>query len=82
MALQPFDTFRLSEALTAEDLYGHGDVRTLPAGAVGTVIEVFDDGAAFEVEFMVREPQFDGGQLRDPGEYHHVTLEPHQMISA
>lgn len=81
MDIRQLDTIRLREAIHTEDNLGGGEARTLPVGATGTVLAVFP-GGALEAEFMLTEPQFDGGQLVSPGTWHTATLEPHQVEPA
>lgn len=79
---EEFSAVRLLERHEAESNYGSDGLRLLAAGSVGTIIEVFGNGAAFEVEFTVREPQFDGNKVLDAGTFHVVTLRPDQIEPA
>jgi hypothetical protein len=79
---EEFSLVRLREGHVGHDAYGVGGEHNLPAGSVGTVVALLGGGAAYEVEFTVREPQFDGDQVLDAGEYHHVSLRPHQIAPA
>lgn len=81
MAYHELDTVRLLEAQDGPGNYGLGEVHAVPAGALGAVVSVFDDGAV-EVEFAVSQPKFDGDRLVHPGTYHIITLTPDQIAPA
>lgn len=50
--LPEFTPVRTLAPVSGRDLYGDADV-SLPAGAEGAVIEVWDNGAAYDVEFLL-----------------------------
>lgn len=77
--MEEFTLVRLLQPHVGSDAYGVGGEHSLPAGSVGTIVAILGDGKAFEVEFTVRPPQFDGDAVLDAGEYHHVTLTPDQI---
>lgn len=77
-----FDIVRILERVERAGNYSLGEVRTVPAGAEGTIIEVFDNGAAFEVEFALSLPVLDGDRIIDPGTWHVLTLTPDQVEAA
>lgn len=68
-----FDNVRLRDTLTAKESYGD-ETRTVEAGTEGTIVDVLSPGEAFEVEFMLAEPQFNGDELIHSGIWHMVTL--------
>jgi hypothetical protein len=80
--MEEFAQVRLLRPHVGHDAYGVGGEHSLPAGSVGTVVARLGNGAAFEVEFTVRPPLFDGDAVLDAGEYHHVTLTPDQIAPA
>ena len=51
-ALAKYTPIRTLAPVSGRDLYGDADV-SLPAGAKGAVIEVWDNGAAYDVEFLL-----------------------------
>ncbi len=76
------DTIRLLEAQEGPGNYSQGEVRAVPAGAVGTVLGAAAGGESVEVEFTVREPEFDGDEVLHPGTFHVLTLKPGQIAPA
>ncbi|MBC17096.1 MAG: hypothetical protein CL942_08595 [Desulfovibrio sp.] len=80
--LKEYDTIRLLEAQEGPGHYSQGVVHTVPVGTEGTILEVFDQGASFEVEFTIREPEFDGDELLHTGTFHIITLKPGQIAPA
>jgi hypothetical protein len=81
MPYRELDTVRLKAAQDGPGNYSLGEVHAVPAGAVGTVVSVFADGAV-EVEFTIREPELHDGQLVRPGSFHVITLTPAQIAPA
>lgn len=54
------------------DVRGEDDPETihhLPTGTEGTVLLVHGDGAAYEVEFILREPVVAGDEILDYGDF-------------
>lgn len=51
--IEELDTIRLTVPLEGPDVFDDKAIYTLPVGTEGTVMHVFWDGAAFEVEFLL-----------------------------
>lgn len=48
---------------------------TVPADAEGTVLDIYHDGEAFGVDFLLEEPRFTpDDQVLDPGLYEYVIV--------
>lgn len=78
-----FDHIRLREPIHGPDFFDNGQVRALPAGTEGTVVELLDHGRTLVVEFTTAEPSFTPqGDLADPGEIHVAALTPDQVEAA
>lgn len=74
-----FSEVRLRATLTQREAYGD-EVRTVPAGTAGTIVDVLRRDEAFEVDFQLTPPQFDTqGKLLDAGITHVVTLTAGQI---
>jgi len=82
MAFEEFSMVRLREAYTGRDVYCGGEEHHLPAGTQGAIVDVLWDGEAFEVDFQISLPQFDGDELLDAGESMVVTLRRDQLLPA
>lgn len=66
---------RLTSPHRSADVYSGGPVHDIPAGSVGTIIDLLGDQGAYEVEFELRPPVFGpGDEIRDYGEYCIATL--------
>lgn len=48
-----FDVIRLTVPLKGADVFDEKAIYQLPVGSEGTVVHIFGDGAAFEVEFLL-----------------------------
>jgi len=46
-------TIRTTMPLEGPDVFDDARIHQLPVGSEGTVMHIFDDGEAFEVEFLV-----------------------------
>ncbi|WP_285908076.1 DUF4926 domain-containing protein [Pseudodesulfovibrio pelocollis] len=67
-----FEVVRLLERQEGPGNYSLGEVCVVPAGETGTILNVFEDGAAFEVDF----------DLNRSGGSHIITLRPDQIEPA
>lgn len=76
------DIVRLLETHEGPGNYSQGVVQTVPAGSEGTILMDFRQGEAFEVEFTIREPEYDGDELLHAGTFHIITLKPGQIAPA
>lgn len=69
--LNELDVVRLLEPLSFETS-DEGTI-TIPAGTEGTVLDVYDDGAAYGVDFELEKPRFAPDEsLLDPGLYEYA----------
>lgn len=65
-----FDCVRVVEPLPYTTCGMTGEVRTVPAGTVWTILEIYaadSDDEAYEVECMLRKPEFDGDEVLHSG---------------
>lgn len=77
-----FGLVRLINAYTGKALY-RDDKVTIPAGTIGTAVEVFWDGKGADVEFCTQEPkESEIGELLDGGDWVFVTLTPDLVEAA
>lgn len=71
--LNELDVVRLLESFSF-DTSDEGTV-SIPAGTEGTVLDIYHDGKAFGVDFLLEEPRFGpGDQVLDPGLYEYVIV--------
>lgn len=77
-----YDDVRLLKAHEGPGNYSQGEVHNVPAGTEGTIIDVLSQGNAFEVEFMLSEPQLADNVVVDSGTWHIITLTPDQIALA
>ena len=72
--IHQFDVIRLTVPLKGSDVFDDKAVYKLPVGTEGTAVDVYGDGAAFEVEFLL---------FPDPADHDHfvsvqITVEAYQ----
>ena len=76
--LNELDVVRLLEPLSFET--SDEGTATIPAGTEGTVLDVYDDGAAYGVDFQLKEPRFaPDGQVVDSGLYEYAFPRAEQL---
>ena len=51
--IEEFDVIRLTVPLKGADVFDDKAIYQLPVGSEGTVVHIFGDGVAFEVEFLL-----------------------------
>lgn len=71
--LNELDVVRLPESFSF-DTSDQGTM-TIPAGTEGTVLDIYHDGEAFGVDFLLEEPRFTpDDQVFDPGLYEYAIV--------
>lgn len=57
MAIKELDIIRTTVPLDGPDVFDDARIHHLPVGSQGTVIEVWQNGESYEVEFAIGDPE-------------------------
>ena len=57
--IKQYDMIRTLVPLDGPDVFDDSRIHHLPAGSRGAVVEVWQNGAAYEVEFIIGDPEAD-----------------------